>query len=147
VNHLLSILTAIPVLGAVMALLAPRGARVIAALTALASLALALWAWCGLGGDGAMHFVEHSAWVPALGIEYHLGVDGLGCLMLLLSAVVTLMAVVASTRVTTQPGLYFALVLLLRTLRNLYRAELFPLVSLLGAEPDSGVLPHQALGQ
>ena len=114
-SHLLSVLTAIPVIGAVIALLAPRSARAIAALTALASLALALWAWSGLGSDGAMHFVEHSAWVPGLGIAYHLGVDGLGCLMLLLSAVVTLMAVVASTRVTTQPGLYFALILLLES--------------------------------
>jgi NADH-quinone oxidoreductase subunit M len=40
-------------------------------------------------------------------------VDALGALMLLLSSIVTLMAVGASKRVTTQPGLYFALVLLL----------------------------------
>jgi NADH-quinone oxidoreductase subunit M len=53
------------------------------------------------------------AWAPSLGIEYHLGVDGLGALMLVLSAIVTLMSVDAAHRVHHQPGLYFALVLVL----------------------------------
>ncbi len=57
--------------------------------------------------------LERAAWAPSLGIEYHLGVDGLGALMLVLSAVVTLMSVDAAHRVRRQPGLYFALVLLL----------------------------------
>ncbi len=57
--------------------------------------------------------VESKAWAPSLGIEYHLGVDGLGALMLVLSALVTLMSVDAAHRVHHQPGLFFALVLLL----------------------------------
>jgi NADH-quinone oxidoreductase subunit M len=48
-----------------------------------------------------------AAWAPSLGIEYHLGVDGLGALMLVLSAIVTLMSVDAAHRVHHQPGLYF----------------------------------------
>ena len=59
--------------------------------------------------------VEQHAWAPSLGIEYHLGVDGLGALMLVLSAIVTLMSVDAAHRVHHQPGLYFALVLLLES--------------------------------
>ena len=39
--------------------------------------------------------------------------DGLGALMLVLSAIVTLMSVDAAHRVHHQPGLYFALVLML----------------------------------
>jgi NADH-quinone oxidoreductase subunit M len=113
VSHLLTILTVIPAVGAGVALLAGKQARVVAALTALITLVLSLMAWHGLGADGGMHFIERSLWVPSLGIEYHLGVDALGALMLLLSSIVTLMAVVASKKVTTQPGLYFALVLLL----------------------------------
>jgi NADH-quinone oxidoreductase subunit M len=50
-----------------------------------------------------------------LGIEYHLGVDGLGALMLLLSAIVSLMAIAASRKIVGQPGLYFALILLLES--------------------------------
>lgn len=114
-SHLLTILTVLPVLGGVIALLAGKQARAVAALTALGTLVLSLPVWSGLHGDGAMHFIERAAWVPGLGIEYHLGVDALGALMLLLSAIVTLMAVGASKRVVTQPGLYFALMLLLES--------------------------------
>jgi NADH-quinone oxidoreductase subunit M len=60
-----------------------------------------------------MGMVERAAWAPSLGIEYHLGVDGLGALMLVLSAIVTLMSVDAAHRVHRQPGLYFGLVLTL----------------------------------
>ncbi|HEV2214567.1 MAG TPA: NADH-quinone oxidoreductase subunit M, partial [Terracidiphilus sp.] len=45
--------------------------------------------------------------------EYHLGVDGLGALMLVLSAIVTLMSVDAAHRVHFRPNLYFCMVLLL----------------------------------
>ncbi len=64
-------------------------------------------------GDGSIGLVEHWAWAPSLGIEYHLGVDGLGALMLVLSAIVTLMSVDAAHRVHHEPGLFFALVLML----------------------------------
>ena len=114
----LSILTALPVAGGAIALLtgSRKGmARRIAFVTALIALAISFLVWLNLGTTGNMHFVEHSAWVPALGIEYRLGVDGLGGLMLLLSAIVTLMAIAASRRVTTQPGLYFALMLVLES--------------------------------
>jgi NADH-quinone oxidoreductase subunit M len=114
----LTILTAIPAVAALLALLAGNRAhvaRTIAVLAAVASLVLALWIWLGLSTDGAMTFVERSAWVPGLGIEYHLGVDGLGALMVLLAAIVSLMAIAASTKVTSQPGLYFALILLLES--------------------------------
>ena len=114
----LTILTAIPAVAALLVLLAGNRAhlaRTLAMLAAVASLALALWAWLGLSTDGTMTFVERSAWVPGLGIEYHLGVDGLGGLMVLLAAIVSLMAIAVSTKVTSQPGLYFALILLLES--------------------------------
>jgi NADH-quinone oxidoreductase subunit M len=118
-TSLLTILTAIPAVGAVIALLLGKRAAVargVAFATGLVSLAVTVWIWSGLGsGAGAMQFVERSDWVPGLGIEYHLGVDGLGGLMLLLSAIVTLMAIAASRKVASQPGLYFALILLLES--------------------------------
>jgi NADH-quinone oxidoreductase subunit M len=60
-----------------------------------------------------MQFEEHHAWAPALGIAYHAGVDGLGVLMLVLSAVVTLMSLAASWRNEKHGPVYFALVLFL----------------------------------
>jgi NADH-quinone oxidoreductase subunit M len=111
--HLLTLLTVLPLAGAAIALWSGKHARGIALITALVSLALALVVWTQLPANGSIGLVERAAWAPSLGIEYHLGVDGLGALMLLLSAIVTLMSVDAAHRVHHQPGLYFALVLTL----------------------------------
>ena len=111
---ILTLLTLLPVVGAAIALFSGRHARAVALATTLAGLALALTVWTQLPGDGSMGLVERAAWAPSLGIEYHLGADGLGALMLVLSAIVTLMSVDAAHRVHHQPGLFFALVLLLQ---------------------------------
>jgi NADH-quinone oxidoreductase subunit M len=110
---ILTLLTVLPLVGAAIALLSGKHARGVALLTALVGLALSLFVWAHLPGDGSMAMVERAAWAPSLGIEYHLGVDGLGALMLVLSAIVTLMSIDAAHRVHRQPGLYFALVLVL----------------------------------
>ena len=110
---ILTLLTALPLAGALLALLIPRHARGVALITALASLVVALIVWLHLPADGSIGLVERLNWVPSLGIEYHLGVDGLGALMVLLSAIVTLMSIDAAHRVHHQPGLYYALVLVL----------------------------------
>jgi len=113
--HVLTLLTALPLAGAAIALFSGKHARAVALFTAIASLALALFVWTSLPADGTMGMVERIAWAPSLGIEYHLGVDGLGALMLLLSAIVTLMSVDAAHRVHHQPNLYFGLVLVLES--------------------------------
>jgi len=112
---LLTLLTALPLVGAAIAVGAGRHSRSVALATSLISLTLALVAWTKLPLDGSIGLVERASWAPSLGIEYHLGVDGLGALMLVLSAIVTLMSVDAAHRVHHQPGLYFALVLVLES--------------------------------
>jgi NADH-quinone oxidoreductase subunit M len=112
---LLTLLTVLPLVGAAIALLAGRHARLVALVTTLAALGLALLVWTKLPTDGSIGLVERMPWAPSLGIEYHLGVDALGALMLLLSAIVTLMSVDAAHRVHRHPGLYFALVLMLES--------------------------------
>jgi len=114
----LTILTAIPAVAAALALIAGKRAglaKTVAFVSASVSLALALRVWFGLGTTGTMQFVERSEWIPTLRIEYHLGVDGLGALMLLLAAIVSLMAIVASRKAASNPGLYFGLILLLES--------------------------------
>jgi NADH-quinone oxidoreductase subunit M len=112
---LLTLLTVLPLVGAAIALRSGRHARAVALVTTLAALALALLVWTKLPSDGSIGLIERTAWAPSLGIEYHLGVDALGALMLVLSAIVTLMSVDAAHRVHKQPGLYFALVLMLES--------------------------------
>jgi NADH-quinone oxidoreductase subunit M len=137
---ILTLLTVLPLAGALLALLIPKHARGIALITALASLAVALIIWLHLPADGSIGMVERLDWVRSLGIQYHLGVDGLGALMVLLSAVVTLMSIDAAHRVHHQPGLYYALVLALEsglfgsfTALNFYHWFLFWELSLIPA--------------
>ena len=110
---ILTLLTVLPLVGAAMALFSGRHARLVALTTGLVSLVVSLFIWTRLPADGSIGLVEVHAWAPSLGIEYHLGVDGLGALMLVLSAIVTLMAIDAAHRVHHLPGLFFGLVLLL----------------------------------
>jgi NADH-quinone oxidoreductase subunit M len=112
---ILTLLTVLPLIGAAIALFAGKHARGVALITALTGLIVAIFIWTRLPGDGSIGLVELSAWAPSIGIEYHLGVDGLGALMLVLSAIVTLMAVDASHRVHHQPGLFYGLVLTLES--------------------------------
>src|SRR5664279_5345607 len=110
---ILTVLTVLPVVGAVIAVMAGKHARAVAMITALASMAVALVVWAHIPANGRIGLLEVHPWATSLGIEYHLGVDGLGALMLVLSAIVTLMSVDAAHRVHHQPAFYFGLVLVL----------------------------------
>jgi NADH-quinone oxidoreductase subunit M len=112
---ILTLLTMLPLIGAAIALFAGKHARLVALVTALASLAVAILIWVRLPIDGSIGMIEHAAWAPSLGIEYHLGVDGLGALMLVLSAIVTLMSIDAIQRAHHHPGLFYGLILMLES--------------------------------
>jgi proton-translocating NADH-quinone oxidoreductase, chain M len=112
---ILTLLTVLPLVGAFMAFFMRKHARTVALFSALASLAVAVTIWLRLPADGSIAMVERAAWAPSLGIEYHLGVDGLGALMLVLSAIVTLMSIDAIQRAHHHPGLYYGLVLVLES--------------------------------
>lgn len=112
---ILTLMTMLPFVGGAIALISGKHARSVALFTSIASLTLSLVVWMRLPASGAIGLTERAAWAPSLGIEYHLGVDGLGALMLVLSAIVTLMSVDAAHRVHHTPGLYFGLVLVLES--------------------------------
>jgi len=110
---LLTIITVLPVIGAAIALFTGRHSRAVAQVTGIFCLLLSLLIWMQLPKDGSIGLQELHQWVPSLGVQYHLGVDGLGALMLILSALVSLMSIDAAHRVRHEPGLFFALILLL----------------------------------
>lgn len=114
---MITLLTLLPVAGGLAVLLLGRSraaARALAVAIALACLGIALWIWHGFNPAAAgMQFEVWLDWVPSLGMAYHVGVDGLGVLMLVLSAMVVLMSLAASWSNEKQGPLYFALVLFL----------------------------------
>jgi len=114
---MITLLTLVPLAGAliVLALAASRDlARIVAVVFAAGALLMTGFLWFGLDPKSpGMQFEVQHAWAPSLGITYHVGVDGLGVLMLVLSAIVVLMSLAASWANEKQGGVYFALVLLL----------------------------------
>ncbi len=59
-----------------------------------------------------VQYEEKLPWLPAFGINYHLGVDGISMVVLILNALVGLAAVLASSSVRSRPREYFVLLLL-----------------------------------
>src|SRR5664279_1018553 len=121
---LLTILTLLPLAGAAVIFAVgevssesnDRFARATALVVSLVGVLLALILWHAFQpGAPGMQFQERHAWIPSLNVEYRLGVDGLGLLMVVLSAIVVPMAIAASWRVKERVPLYFALVLLLQS--------------------------------
>jgi NADH-quinone oxidoreductase subunit M len=101
--------------GALVALLAPRraagAARVIALATSLCGFALTLTAF--LKGSADLHDVVQTAWIPSLGISYHLAADGMTLCLVLLTAVVSIAGVLFSWNIEHRANEFFAFYLLL----------------------------------
>jgi NADH-quinone oxidoreductase subunit M len=88
--------------GIVIALLPATATRAIQAFAIVAALAetafsLPLW-WRLQPSDPGWQFEEKRAWLPGLGASYHLGADGISALLVLLTTVVTAIAVLGATR-------------------------------------------------
>jgi NADH-quinone oxidoreductase subunit M len=97
---LLSALIFLPLVGAVVTLFLGNNrtaVKVWALAVTLADLALAcvLWGFFNYG-HGGMQLVDHYSWIPAVGISYHVGVDGISLWLLLLTAFLSPVAVLVS---------------------------------------------------
>ncbi len=77
-------------------------------------IALPLW-WLYDPSGPAFQFVERVPWIPALGVDYHLGVDGVSVLLILLTLVLTPLAVLGSWRYVDEHVKEFHLLLLVLT--------------------------------
>jgi NADH-quinone oxidoreductase subunit M len=62
---------------------------------------------------GGFQFLETHALLPALGVQYALGLDGMGGAMVLLTGIIIFAGVLASWGVTERPKEFFALLLVL----------------------------------
>lgn len=115
---ILTIITLLPLIaGIVVAGLGEQKklARGIAFISSLLSLALALVLWKNFNAaSGELQFIEKHEWIQSLGVNYFVAVDGLGLLMVLLTAVITPMAMMASWRVEKSTSLFFSLMLFLQ---------------------------------
>ena len=82
---------------------------------ALADLALAIYAFSSNYSSKTSEFqlVESYSWIPQLGINWSVGVDGISMPLIILACFVTTLALLASWRVENKPRLFYFLMLVL----------------------------------
>lgn len=121
----LSLAIWVPILGGLLVLAtgsdrnAPL-ARTIALLVSIAGFAVTIPLYSGFdAASGAMQFVELRSWIPRFQISYHLGVDGISVLFVLLNAFITIMVVAAGWQVIEEKvAQYMAAFLIMSGLMN-----------------------------
>lgn len=116
---LLSLIIFTPWAGALLLALLPRlpagASRALALFFSLSTLALGVTALVAFDpANTAMQFVEKAAWIRALNVHYHLGLDGLSLILVLLTGIIAPVALFGTGRAARQPSLYAALFLFLQ---------------------------------
>src|SRR6188474_2155571 len=97
---ILSIVTFLPLLGALLVGVLPaRYARAAGLTAALATWVVSLILAAGFSASApGFSFVEEQSWIPAFGIEYKLGVDGLSLALVVLTTTLMWVSILASFR-------------------------------------------------
>ncbi len=118
-GFLLTALIFVPLLGAAVVALLPAGAvraiRAVATAAMGVPLALLVAVFAGFHyGRTGLQLVTHLAWIPAWHIQYFVGIDGLSLAMLALSAVVGLIAAIASYGIGERVKEYFVWYLIMQ---------------------------------
>jgi NADH:ubiquinone oxidoreductase subunit 4 (chain M) len=103
-TNLLSLILFLPAAGAALLLFFPRDQEDVIRWTALAvslvTLGLTLYLWFSFDPQAAgFQFVENYLWFSVIGANYHLGVDGVSLPLVLLTALLTPLAVLFSFNV------------------------------------------------
>ena len=116
---LLSTVILTPWLGALILALVPRlspkASRVLSLLFSLSTLALALVAWANFApATTGCQFVEQHRWITTLNVSYHLGLDGMSLLLVLLTGLVSPVCLLASWKIERDPRLFNLLFLFLQ---------------------------------
>jgi len=113
----LTLIVFLPLAAAVVVLLAPKGwSRWIAVAASLADFGLAIAAFAAFDRSASGYqLVEKLSWIPQYGVSYFLAVDGISLPMVVLTGLLTLVAVLASWRLNLRVNAYFSLMMLLET--------------------------------
>ncbi len=117
----LSVLTfiiALPLLTGIVILLLPeadkKAPRMLALISSMITLALSVWAYFRYDiMSGGYQFVQKLDWLPALGISYYVGVDGISLPLVLLAGIVVTCGVAISWNIEERPREFFSFLMFL----------------------------------
>jgi NADH-quinone oxidoreductase subunit M len=121
-NNILSIITWLPVVGAILILGAFKKDQIsLVKKFATAWLALdfiiSLWLLGYDRGAGGMQFLEDHQWISAIGARYQMGVDGVSMLLIVLTTFLGVLAALSSWKyIQKREKEYYILLLLLQTM-------------------------------
>ena len=120
---LLSIAVTVPILGAMLLMFVPNRegskdglVRTITLATSLVTFGVTLALWAGFDVSAsapAFQMVERHPWIPAFGIDYYLGIDGLSLMLIVLTAFLTPIALLSSWESVHMKVKEFSIVMLL----------------------------------
>jgi NADH-quinone oxidoreductase subunit M len=116
----LSIIVFTPVVFGALILLIPKERKTEIRMAALAAafIAMVMAVWVYFSYDpavGGYQFIERYQWLPALGISYYVGVDGMSAPLVLLTGVVMFTGVLISWGIDDRPREFFAFLFILAT--------------------------------
>lgn len=110
---MLSLIVWLPALGALLIGILPNFSRIIALAFSGVSLIVTLAITAIFNyQDSGLQFVEHFTWIEPLGLDYHLGIDGLSLPLIILNALLVLLSVQATSKDVERPRLFYSLLLL-----------------------------------
>ena len=116
--YLLTLVTFVPVLGAILVLLLPRRqehvTKVVTLATTVVTFVISLPVYFRFDVTSADYqFVEQRAWIPSLGVTYHVGVDGISVLLVLLTTFLMPLVLLSSWTSVESRWKEFAITMLL----------------------------------
>jgi NADH-quinone oxidoreductase subunit M len=120
-NHILSLVLFFPLAGALIVLLLPKqnedAIRWVANITAFVGFLISTPLWFRYDIQNPdFQFVERMPWIPSVGAEYFLGVDGFSVLLILLTTLMGFIAILSSwTAITERVKEYYIFLLVLQT--------------------------------
>ncbi len=102
-----------PLVFGLIGLLVPRRFTAwVAVLGAVITLGLSIGVLAGFDPDGGMQYVTDVSWIPGLGVDYSLGIDGVSIFLVMLTTVAWIPAICFSAmRSTERPALYYLMLL------------------------------------
>lgn len=117
---MLTALIFIPLIGALITLLLPKDKpgtiKGFALIVSLIPFVLLFTIWGSFDpANPAMQLVQQVQWIPSIGAEYHVGVDGISFPLLWVTALVSVLAIVASWNINHRVKEFYAWTLTLQT--------------------------------
>jgi len=119
-DQILTLVTFFPLLGILLLLLVPKQRhdtiRAVSLIVSVVTMLLSFWLYSMFDPiANGMQFEIDIPWITSLGIHYHLGIDGISLLLIVLTTILTVLAILSSWRsITTGVQGFFISMLLLQ---------------------------------